>query len=99
MQCFSLEIMRADDGNHQWRIWHKCVPTEDRFRPYIRSLPIYPVFKDALDAGAVMLARACGEPYVNVAGNSDSDALDAHIDRGDADASACVIGHSPRPTA
>lgn len=61
MQCFSLQIQRADDGRYQWRIRHRSSSSDGRCSPFLHSLPVFPSFLAAFDAGGVMLARACGE--------------------------------------
>lgn len=89
MQCFSLQIQSTADGRYQWLIAHSNAPLESRFSPLIHSQPVYPSFQGALDVGALMLARVCGQPYANAAGDASSAALDTHIDR------APEVGGSP----
>lgn len=79
MQRFALQITTGESRRFQWRIWHKDKP-EGRFEPFVHSLPVYKTYQDALDAGAVMLARVAGQPYENAAGNAMSDDIDLHVD-------------------
>lgn len=78
MQRFALQVV-DDDLRYRWRIWHKAKPA-DRFVPFMHSLPAYLTYQNALDAGAVMLARCTGQTYENDVGNSAAGDIDLHID-------------------
>jgi hypothetical protein len=80
MQHFSLQV-NSDGARFQWAIWHKSEPPDVRFAPLLHSRMIYQTYKAALDGGALMLARASGQPYGHLMGDTTFDALDAQIDR------------------
>ena len=65
MQHFCLEIS-GEDCHFRWQIRHRSDPGQ-MFQPFLQFEPVYASFMAALDSGSVMLARACGQPYVSLA--------------------------------
>lgn len=79
MQQFALQVVSDAGGLFQWHIWHRHGVAE-ACMPFLHSRAEYPSFKSALDAGGIVLARACGQRHGEQDEQVDREARNLGVD-------------------